>query len=134
MCIGLAAVKRAQFGCLAKACDPFDPAGVKTDHINGASFQNSLDTTGVPLPLTLGNPDARCRTQGAVTRGGSVDLNRFRVFSKWLSSSVTPPVRASANLSRPDRGFSRQAMSVTGGCCRSLNIGQIPVRDSVTLA
>lgn len=30
-------------------------------------------------------------------RGGSVDLNRFRAFSKWFSASVMPlPHRASA--------------------------------------
>jgi len=30
-------------------------------------------------------------------RGGSVDLNRFRAFSKWFSALVTPPPpRASA--------------------------------------
>ncbi|MBA3909190.1 MAG: hypothetical protein C0524_04740 [Rhodobacter sp.] len=35
--------------------------------------------------------------EGGVDRGGSVDLNRFRAFSKWFSASVTPPpLRASA--------------------------------------
>ena len=30
-------------------------------------------------------------------RGGSVDLNRFRAFSRWFSASVTPrPLRSSA--------------------------------------
>ena len=34
---------------------------------------------------------------GAVFRGGSVRLNRFRAFSKWISASVMPPpLRASA--------------------------------------
>jgi hypothetical protein len=32
-----------------------------------------------------------------IGRGGSVDLNRFRAFSKWFSASVTPlPLLASA--------------------------------------
>ena len=31
-------------------------------------------------------------------RGGSVDLNRFRAFSKWFSASVMPPpLRVSAD-------------------------------------
>jgi hypothetical protein len=33
----------------------------------------------------------------SIGRGGSVDLYRFRAFSKWFSASVTPPpLRASA--------------------------------------
>jgi predicted NBD/HSP70 family sugar kinase len=37
------------------------------------------------------------RTLRGMGRGGSVDLYRFRAFSKWFSASVTPPpLRASA--------------------------------------
>ena len=58
-------------------------------------------------------------------RSGSVDLNRFRGVSKWISALVTPPPsRASAGRSRPDRGVFRQAMNVVGGCCRSRDTGR----------
>jgi hypothetical protein len=57
-------------------------------------------------------------------RGGSVCLNRFRAFSKWIAASVMPlPPQASAGRSRPDRAFSRQATNVGVGCFRSRDGG-----------
>jgi hypothetical protein len=46
--------------------------------------------------LRLPGKDVLVVANGGI-RGGSVDLNRFRAFSKWFSASVTPPpLRASA--------------------------------------
>lgn len=66
-------------------------------------------TTAIPRPVVRDKNSARWAIakpaptgenrggSGNLNRGGSVCLNRFRVFSKWTSASVMPlPLRASA--------------------------------------
>lgn len=69
---------------------------VETDPLTGQS------TVTLPICSSGGICVSRFRNTGASpmrlpVRGGSVDLNRFRAFSKWFSASVTPlPLLASA--------------------------------------
>jgi|GEM_PF-2201610 len=58
-------------------------------------------------------------------RDGSVCLNSFEPFLKWVSRSVTPrPGLVAACCDMPDRASARPAMNAVSVCCRSSGIGR----------
>jgi hypothetical protein len=67
------------------------------------NYREGYFEVAIPIKDALG-PNMMTAVEGVVRtgprngpRGGSVDLNRFGAFSKWISASVTPPpLRASA--------------------------------------
>ena len=61
------------------------------------NVEQDFDALTVLRDCSLAEPHRVVVGRQIVDRSGSVDLIRFRVFSKWFSASVTPPpLRASA--------------------------------------
>jgi hypothetical protein len=74
--------------------------------VGSGSNRPSVTCSGTSIGVMMVNAHGRAIDNGesmnkikmiGAARGGSVDLNRFGAFSKWISASVTPPpLRASA--------------------------------------
>ena len=82
--------------------------------------QIALDAIEAGAVDVLAKPDGQLSI-----RSGSVCLNSFGRFAKWISASIMPPPSlVPARCSRPDPASAGQGMNVGVGYCKRSDIGQ----------
>lgn len=65
--------------------------GFAREKVDEAAHRARVELGQTDEPDIRTQPDRRDERSGANERGGSVRLNSFRRFAKWISASIMPP-------------------------------------------